>query len=79
MVKFASVMLLLFMTSGCCEVFGICTSVHVNTSAESPDKFARLDMNNAFDRLGSSPYSGLRPTSTIDNGQRMENQFRACS
>ena len=84
MVKFVSMLLLLLMTSGCCEVFGICTSVHVHTSAESPNKFARLDMNGVFDRLGprsaqTSLESGLRPAGAFFKNHDVENEFRTCS
>lgn len=30
--------------SGCCEIFGICTSVSVHSSLSSPQKFARANI-----------------------------------
>lgn len=39
----------IFMLSGCCELFGICTSVSVNSSISSPRQFARADSLPAAD------------------------------
>jgi hypothetical protein len=56
MLKVGCLALMLFMVSGCCEVFGICTSVNVHTRATSPDKFASLslDLQDGFGPLPSS-------------------------
>ncbi len=65
MIKFVSVLLVLLMTSGCCELFGICTSVNVHTSAPSPNEFARTD-SMLTQSSGAVPYA--RPGSaTITN------------
>jgi hypothetical protein len=72
MFKFLSIMLMLLMTSGCCEVFGICTSagVNVHTSATSPDKFASSSLHDGFDASASATAPALaqasvRPASTM--------------
>jgi hypothetical protein len=39
----------LLMMSGCCELFGICTSVNVHTSISSPDKFASAEFGKSLD------------------------------
>ncbi len=44
MTKYICMLLMLLMTSGCCELFGLCTSVNVHTSADSPDKVASADL-----------------------------------
>lgn len=67
MVKYICVILMLFMTSGCCELFGLCTNVNVHTSTDSPDKIASSDVNGALvasapSDFRASPQSGLMPT-----------------
>jgi hypothetical protein len=52
--KLLLLLLMLLMTSGCCELFGICTSVHVHTSAESHDKFASSQFHDDLGPLASS-------------------------
>lgn len=77
MVKFVCVLLMLVMTSGCCEVFGLCTSVNVHTSASSPNKIARMDTNGGTDRFAPQyaqlAQFTLKPFGTINH------DFRACS
>jgi hypothetical protein len=76
MPKLVCALLMLVMTSGCCELFGICTSVHVHTSAPSPNKIAGLGMNGGSERsvssYGRSAQSGLAPGGINDG-------FQACS
>jgi hypothetical protein len=55
MLKTLCLLLALLMMSGCCEVFGICTSVSVHTSASRPDKFASADLRNGSDPPPSDP------------------------
>jgi hypothetical protein len=67
MVKYICVILMLFMTSGCCEIFGLCTNVNVHTFADSPDNVASSDVNGALiasapSVFQASPQSGLMPT-----------------
>ena len=50
MLRLACLIAMLFMMSGCCEVFGICTSVNVHTRASSPEKLVRLD-SRSFNQL----------------------------
>jgi hypothetical protein len=53
MSRLVCLVLMLFMVSGCCEIFGICTSVNVHTTAASPDKFASSDLQDGFGSLPS--------------------------
>ena len=57
MVKYVCMLLMVLMTSGCCELFGLCTSVNVHTSGDSPDKIASTDVNAGL--LASAP-SGIQ-------------------
>jgi hypothetical protein len=86
MVKFLGPLLMLFTTSGCCELFGLCTSVNVHTSASSPNRVVSADPH---DNLASSTWQtialgqpGLRPAGVSINNQheptRIENNFAAC-
>lgn len=75
MVKFVCILLTLLMTSGCCEVFGLCTSVNVHTSADSADKVASADVRGGMaspapSLLQGSPRSILMPAdaATAGNG-----------
>lgn len=43
--KLSAALLVLFFMSGCCQIFGLCTSVSVHTSADAADKYARGDAN----------------------------------
>jgi hypothetical protein len=68
--KFVCLLLMLLTTSGCCELFGLCTSVNVHTSASSPDKFASSDLYDDFGPLASrAPQacaeSGVRSASAV--------------
>jgi hypothetical protein len=68
--KLICLLLMLLMTSGCCELFGICTSVHVHTSASSPDKFASSDLHYDSGLVASrepeaSAESGMGPASAV--------------
>jgi len=67
MYKFVCLILMLLMMSGCCELFGLCTSVNVHTSASSPDKFAGSDLYNDFGPLASHALAepGVRPASEV--------------
>jgi hypothetical protein len=75
MVKFICMLSMLVMTSGCCELFGLCTSVNVHTSASPPSKFASLDINGAFDQAAPGYAQSAGPTWA----QAINNGFRACS
>jgi hypothetical protein len=66
--KFICLLLMTLMTSGCCEVFGICTSVHVNTLAPSSDKFASSNSYNHA--LQAFPESDVR-TANANDGKPM--------
>jgi hypothetical protein len=71
MLKLVSLMLILLMTSGCCEFFGICTSagVNVHTSAGSTDKFASSDLHDSLALSApASVESEVKPASTITSG-----------
>ena len=73
MCKFICLTLILLTMSGCCELFGLCTSVNVHTSASSPDKFAASDLYYDFGPWASqAPYAsaepGVRPASEIISG-----------
>jgi hypothetical protein len=69
MLKFAFLLLTVFLMSGCCELFGICTSVNVHTSISSPEKFAEVDPNIgpglSLADIQESPQAGLTPAGTI--------------
>jgi hypothetical protein len=67
--KFVCLLLMLLMTSGCCQLFGLCTSVNVHTRASFPDKFAGTDMHDGFN---------LTPASAIVSNQHLESDFPAC-
>jgi hypothetical protein len=60
MCKFICLLLMLITTPGCCQLFGLCTSVNVHTSASSPNKFASSHL---FE-------SGERPASVVVSNQR---------
>jgi hypothetical protein len=64
MLKVISVAIALLMTSGCCEVFGICTSVNVHTNISAPETFANADFN---DQLVPAQAEGaqIMPASAI--------------
>jgi hypothetical protein len=64
MVKYLCLLLMLLMASGCCQLFGLCTSVKVHTSSDSPDKIAGADAHgcliaSAMPAVQASPQ--LRP------------------
>jgi hypothetical protein len=68
MLKSICLVLILLMTSGCCELFGLCTSVNVHTSASSPDKFASSEFRGGeielpLGGLQASREPGFRPVS----------------
>jgi hypothetical protein len=67
MCKFICLALMLLTMSGCCELFGLCTSVNIHTSASSPDKFAASDLYDDFGPLAShAPAApGVRPASEV--------------
>ena len=46
MLKVISLVFALLMTSGCCEIFGVCTSVNVHTNISAPETFASDDFSN---------------------------------
>ena len=75
MCKFVCLILMLLMMSGCCELFGLCTSVNVHTSASSPDKFASSDLYDDFGPLAArAPHAyaepGVRPASAVISDPR---------
>jgi uncharacterized protein YceK len=43
MLKFLVPLAALLLMSGCCRVFGICTSASIHTSIASPEEFAQQD------------------------------------
>jgi hypothetical protein len=44
MLKLLAASIAIFMFSGCCELFGVCTSVAVHSSISSPRQFARAGL-----------------------------------
>jgi hypothetical protein len=67
MIKSVGLLLMALIMSGCCELFGICTSVNVHTSATAPDKFADSNLDNALSPTlwPGGPQSGVTPASAI--------------
>jgi hypothetical protein len=63
--KFLGLLLMLLLMSGCCEIFGICTSVNVHTSASTPNKFASSDLQHGFD-----PVTPCRPQASAQSGMQ---------
>jgi hypothetical protein len=61
--KFVCLLLMVLTMSGCCELFGICTTVKVHTSASSPDKFADSGL---YDDFGQLPWQ-LQQASAMPN------------
>ncbi len=61
--KFVCLLLMVLTMSGCCKLFGLCTSVNVHTSASSPDKFASSGL---YDDFGPMP-SQARQASAVPN------------
>jgi len=43
MIRLIMAMSILVMCSGCCELFGVCTSVAVHSSIDSPHTYAELE------------------------------------
>ncbi len=73
MLKFVCLLLMLLMTSGCCQLFGLCTSVNVHTSASSPDKFASSDLYDGFGSIsfmGSTSIRGIRRAASQRGGHQ---------
>jgi hypothetical protein len=64
MVKYICLVLMLLMTSGCCQLFGLCTSVNVHTSADPADKIASIDVRHG---LVASTGSGFQALSQIQS------------
>jgi hypothetical protein len=66
LMKVFAALISLFVLSGCCELFGICTSVAVHTSADSSSKYVREDSGNlrVDNRSGSGSDLTLPLTST---------------
>jgi hypothetical protein len=44
MLKLLAASIAIFMFSGCCELFGVCTSVAVHSSISSPRQFAQAGL-----------------------------------
>ena len=44
MLKFVVLLAPLLILSGCCQVFGICTSVEVHTSIDHPENVAQQEL-----------------------------------
>jgi hypothetical protein len=65
--KLICLLLMLLMMSGCCEVFGLCTSVNVHTSASSPDKYASSNLHDDFNQMSlwAPVESNVRPANVI--------------
>jgi hypothetical protein len=68
--KSVCLLLMVLMMSGCCRLFGICTTVKVHSSASSPDKFADLGLYDDFGQLPSpmpqaSAMPSVRPAGVI--------------
>ena len=63
MLKLALSLAALLMTSGCCQLFGVCTSASVHTSISSGQRFVQQDdMRNQDDlqnRLAEGPKLSL--------------------
>jgi hypothetical protein len=85
MLKLVSIMLILLTTSGCCELFGICTSagVNVHTSAGSTDKFASSELHGGFAPADwraarASLQSGPETTGANVSNQHLVGGFPAC-
>jgi hypothetical protein len=69
--KFVCLLLMVLTMSGCCEIFGICTSVNVHTSASSPDKFADSGLYGDFGQLQqASAVANIRPAGMIITNPR---------
>jgi len=69
MLKIISLMIGLLMMSGCCELFGICTSVSVHSSISSPDKLASAQSNNLV-LPASANGAQVLPFSTLTSNSR---------
>jgi hypothetical protein len=81
--KFVCLLLMLLMTSGCCELFGVCTSVNVHTRASSPpDKLASTGLQGGHDPSAwgaqTTVISALEPASAVASDLRMKSNFPAC-
>jgi hypothetical protein len=68
--KFVCLFLMVLTMSGCCELFGICTSVNVHTSASSPNEFAGSGLYDDFGLLPprepqASAVPGVKPASAV--------------
>jgi hypothetical protein len=69
--KFVCLLLMVLTMSGCCELFGICTSVNVHTSASSPDKFADSGLYDDFGQLQqASAVPNVRPAGIVITNPR---------
>jgi hypothetical protein len=53
-----------FLLSGCCEIFGICTSVNVHTAIEPPYQLAQQDNSRAQNAALAQVESSSSPSST---------------
>jgi hypothetical protein len=68
MLKLLSVSIAIFTLSGCCELFGVCTSVAVHSSIDSPRQSARADSLSAGDvqRMALAD-AAFQPQTTADS------------
>jgi hypothetical protein len=77
--RFVWPLLVLLMMSGCCRVFGFCTSVNVHTSASSPNKFASSELHDGFDPLSSRDPQASAESVVLPGSDILNNPgFAAC-
>ena len=69
MLKIISLMIGLLMMSGCCELFGVCTSVAVHSSISTPDKLVGAQFNNPV-LPASANETQMLPGSTLASNPR---------
>ena len=73
MFKLLSALVAIFTLSGCCELFGICTSVSVHSSISSPRQFAQADSTSANKEevaLAGSPLQLQSAAARCESGSR---------
>jgi hypothetical protein len=69
MLKLLAASMAIFMLSGCCELFGICTSVAVHSSISSPQQFAQADTLTAGNAMQQTVLADapLQPQTAADS------------
>ena len=70
MLKVLAASIAIFALSGCCELFGVCTSVAVHSSISSPRQFARAD---------SFPVANMEQTAMADAPLQPQTAADSCS